>query len=104
MAQGPHATSMPPLNLHGTATIAEGRIKHLPFQQLHADFSLHNGRLKSTQTCIMYGGTYQGELEADLGQASPDYTLDMKLAQGNAGRLVHELTSATNVLHCILTS
>ena len=103
-AQGPHATPMPPLNLHGTATIAEGRIKHLPFQQLHADFALDNGRLKSTQTFIMYGGTYQGELEADLAQASPDYALDMKLAQVNAGSLVNELTSAKNVLHGILTS
>ncbi len=104
MAQGPHATSIPPLNLHGTATIAAGRIKHLPFQQLHADFTLHNGRLKSTQTFVMYGGTYQGELAADLAQASPDYTIDMKLAQVNAGSLVNELTSAKNVLHGILTS
>ena len=37
-------------------------------------------------------------------QASPDYTLDMKLAQVNAGSLVNELTSAKNVLPGILTS
>lgn len=46
-AQEPHATLMPPLNLHGTATIAEGRIKHLPFQQLHADFSLKKSCLET---------------------------------------------------------
>jgi AsmA protein len=101
-AQGPSATPLPPLNLHGTATIAEGQIKRLPFQQMHADFSLHNGLLKSTQTFMVYGGTCQGELEANLVQASPAYTLDMKLAQVNAGSLVNELTSAQNVLHGIL--
>ena len=98
-APGPSsAPAAPPLNLRGNVNIDEGRVKQFSFEQLHADISLLNGLLKSAQTFRMYGGAYEGQVQANLAQAAPEYTMQVKLAGLNAGQAVNELTSVQDVL------
>jgi AsmA protein len=92
------APAAPPLNLRGNIRIAEGRVKQLSFEQLRADLSLLNGLLKSTQAFRMYGGAYEGQVQANLAQAAPEYTVQVQLADLNAGKAVNELTSVHDVL------
>jgi hypothetical protein len=99
LPQPPDIRAVPLPNLHGTVTIAEGRLPHLQFQQMVADFSCVDGRLNSAQTLHLYGGTLQGQLEANLTQAEPHARFTMTLANVNAGSLIADLTSAKNVPH-----
>lgn len=87
-----------PLNLRGTVNIDEGRVKQFSFEKLHAEVSLLNGLLKSVQTFRMYGGAYEGQIQANLAQAAPEYTMQVKLAGLNAGQAANALTSVHNVL------
>jgi hypothetical protein len=96
--------ALPLPNLHGTVTIAEGRLQHLQFQQMVADLSCLDGRLNSTQTLHLYGGTLQGQLEANLTQAAPHSTFKIALVNVNAGRLLDDLTPAKNVPHGTLNT
>jgi uncharacterized protein involved in outer membrane biogenesis len=98
------STTAPPLNLRGKVNIDTGRIKQVEFQQLQADLSLLNGLLKSTQAFHLYGGAYEGQLQANLAQAAPDYTLQVKLADINAGQAANDLTAVHDVLFGQLTT
>jgi hypothetical protein len=98
-APGPSpAPTAPPLNLRGNVNIAKGRVQQFRFEKLQADLSLLNGLLKSVQTFRMYGGSYEGQVQANLAQAAPEYTMQVKLAGLNAGKAVNELTSVHDVL------
>lgn len=88
----------PPVNLRGTAAIAEGRVKGWRFRQLTADFSLIDGLLKSAHAFQTFEGKYTGNIEANLAQAQPQYTVDARLVGVNVGNLVNELTPVENVL------
>lgn len=92
----------PPVNLHGKATIAEGSINGFQFRQLVADISLIEGLLKSTQSFQMFDGTYSGNLQANLAQPRPDYTVNAKLHDVSAGSLVNRMTSVKNVVLGVL--
>ena len=94
----------PPITLRGNAKIANGQIKNIAFQNLNANFTLIEGLFKSAQTLTTFGGKIQGNLQANLAQAKPDYNLNMSLANINAGNVVNDFTSVPNVLFGLLNT
>jgi hypothetical protein len=94
----------PPVTLRGKVDIAEGRLKNVSFQNLLANLSLIDGLLKSDHSLTTFGGTIQGHMQANLAQAKPDYNLDLKLADINAGNIVNAFTSAPNILFGLLNT
>lgn len=94
----------PPINARGNLAFAAGRITGVDFQHLKAAFSLLNGLVKSQQTVQMFGGTYQGHLTANLAQTKPDYQLELKLADIQAGDVANTFTSAPNLLIGLLNT
>jgi AsmA protein len=99
------AKSMPPsVTVDGIVTVAEGRLKHLSFQQLAADFELREGVLNTTQRMNIYGGTYRGTMQIDLAQPEPLYTLNAQAADVDVGQAVNQWTSAKNALLGVLNT
>jgi hypothetical protein len=98
------AAKPPPLNLRGKLTIDQGQFKQLQFRQMVAQLTLIDGLLKSTQTFKMYGGAYNGKMQADLTRAKPDYQLQVRLADVKADHLINDMTSVNNVLLGILNT
>ncbi len=94
----------PPINLRGSVSITDGRIKNLAFQNLAGNFSLIEGLLKSAQSLKTFGGAIQGQVQANLAQAQPDYTLNVKVASLNAGNVVNAFTAVPNVLFGLLNT
>jgi hypothetical protein len=97
-------TRLPRLTLHGTLKIAEGHIHHLSFQQMTADVALVQGLLTTTQQATLYGGSYQGAMQINLGLEEPAYTLDASVAGVHLGEATRELTSGKNALQGVLTT
>jgi AsmA protein len=95
---------LPPINLRGHITLAEGSITGIDFQNLKAVFSLINGLAESQQTVQLFGGAYQGHLTANLAQVKPDYQLEIKLADMQADDMVTTLTSAPHILFGLLNT
>jgi hypothetical protein len=93
-----------PVTLNGTVNIAEGRVQHLNFQQMTADFSLVKGLLKSTQQMQLYAGSYRGTAQLDLTPSEPSYTLDATVVDLDVGRAMNELSSVKQVLLGALTT
>ncbi|ETX09243.1 MAG: hypothetical protein ETSY2_00640 [Candidatus Entotheonella gemina] len=98
------ASTVPPINVNGNMAVAAGSITGIHFQNLKAAFSILNGRVKSQQTVQVFGGTYQGDLTANLAQTKPDYQLALKLADLQAGDMANTLTSAPNILIGLLNT
>lgn len=101
---GSSTSRVPPLNVRGRIALAEGSITGTEFQHLKAEFSILNGLVKSQQTAHLFGGAYQGTLTANLAQTKPDYQLEMKLANIQAGEVANTFTSTPNVLFGRLNS
>ena len=94
----------PPVTLRGKVDIAEGRLKNVSFQNLSANLSIIDGLLKSDHSLSTFGGTIQGNMQANLAQAKPDYNLNLKLANVNAGNMVNEFTSVPDILFGLLNT
>ena len=88
----------PPVNLQGKVAIAAGQIKAAPFQDLLVDLLLLKGLLKTKQSVKTFEGTVQGQFQANLAQAKPDFTLHTTVSSINAGQVVNTFTSAPNIL------
>jgi AsmA-like C-terminal region/Domain of Unknown Function (DUF748) len=98
----PSQPMLPAMTLSGQVSIAEGRIRHLNFQQMTADFSLVEGLLQTTQQMQLYGGSYHGVTQVDLTHAEPSYTLDARVAGLHLGPALDDLTPAKNTLLGVL--
>jgi AsmA-like C-terminal region/AsmA family len=98
----PSQATLPPVTLSGNVSIAEGRLKHLDFQQMTADVNLLKGLLTTTQQMNLYGGSYQGTMQVNLTPAEPSYTLDAKVAGLDIGQAINALTPAKSVLLGVL--
>jgi AsmA protein len=92
----------PPVTLNGQINIAEGQIQGVNFQQMTAEVALINGALTSKQQAKVYTGSYQGDVQIDLAQKEPHYTLNAKLLDVNVGQALNELTSVNNALWGVL--
>ncbi len=106
-ASGPPASDAPlapPVNVRGKVALAAGAITNIDFKQLNATFSLLNGLFKSQQTVQTFGGAYAGNLTANLAQAKPDYQLQIKLADIQAGEVANTFTSTPNILFGLLNT
>ncbi len=98
----PSQAMLPPVTLSGNVSIAEGRLKHLNFQQMTADFNLLKELLTTSQQMKLYSGSYQGTMQVNLTPSEPSYTLDAKVAGLAIGQAINDLTPANNVLLGVL--
>ncbi len=94
----------PPINARGNLSIAGGRITGIAFSHLKAVFSILNGLVNSQHTVQMFGGAYEGTLNANLAQSKPDYQFAIKLANMQAGEVANTFTSTPNILFGLLHS
>jgi hypothetical protein len=85
-------------------SIAEGRLQHLRFQQMRADFSLDKGLLKTNQQLKLYGGSYQGTSQIDLTALEPTYNFDGSVAGLELGPALSDLTAVKSGLMGVLTT
>jgi hypothetical protein len=101
----PPAKSRPlPFTLTGEVNIAAGRIQGVDVQQLTADVALIDGTLTSKQRGQVYAGSYQGDIQLDLTQQEPPFTVNAKLLDIEVGQAIKALTPKHDALFGRLTS
>lgn len=103
--QAPPTTALlPPVTLHGTVSIAEGRVQRARARQLGIEFSLRDGQLTSTQQMQLYAGSYEGKARVDLTQHEPTFALDGVVAGLDVGQALAELTPDRQTLRGVLST
>ncbi|GIX49106.1 MAG: hypothetical protein KatS3mg131_3317 [Candidatus Tectimicrobiota bacterium] len=95
---------VPPLTLRGTVRVEAAQLKQLQVQQLVAEVALVNGKLQSTQRFAAYGGTFAGQLQANLVPVEPDVALAVRVADVKTADLLNALTPTKNLLLGTLSS
>ncbi len=71
---------------------------------MKADATLKDGVLKSTQTFKSYGGSFEGEANANLTKVDPEYSFNMKLADIGLGGVAAQFAPVKGMLGGLLNT